>query len=890
MISKLRIDKMSVEFVTSSPRFSFIADKGETFTFNLYKEGQLVYQKEVSLDDSIGFKADYKFEEGERYVFNISSLEERSEDYSFTIFDSLDKRFISVNNISHPTFFKTFNCKNVIRAKLVITGLGLYVAKINSKKVGKNYLTPGLNDYDEYLRYQEYDVTDLIKEENIIEVTLGDGLYKGRMGFDNHPGNIYGDKYLLCASLILEKEDGREVIYTDSTWKARESEYVFSTIYDGEVIDKTKDVSHVYEVDEIEAHYNLIPQFGPSITAHEEIVPELIISPKGEKILDYKQNMVGFVRFINRTERGTIVHLQHGEVLQNGCFYRDNLRSAKEELIYTSSGEKDVVETAFSFYGFRYVKVEGIDKIDVNDFVGVVLHSDLEETMKCETSDPLLNKLIHNALWGQKGNFLDVPTDCPQRDERLGWTGDAQVFAATASMNMLTEKFYEKFLKDLRGDQIRYYDGNIPSYSPSLKRSATVGGAVWSDAATIIPLKVYEAYGNKDFLEANYPLMKDYVEVLIKDDEKHNFNHLVTYGFTFGDWLAMDGATSQSRKGGTEDSYIQTIYYFNSLNILAKAASILGKEDDYSRYSSLALEVKKAILNEYFTPNGRLAIDTQAGYVLSLYYKIYIDKEKVINGFKTRLQKDMFTMKSGFVGTPLIIQTLLDNDMEEDAYRMLFSKKCPGWFFSILLGATTIWERWNSILEDGSISGTSMNSLNHYAYGSVCEAIYTRIAGLMNKGNAYKEVVIKPHISYQLNKMNMTYSSIRGDYSIKYKINKDNSFDLDVVIPHGCKATVVLPYKKEDNTFEVGEGQHHFNYILEKDLIHPFNMFTSMIDILNNEKALKACEKHPLFVHIARGDEEMSVNSPFVLAIMGFLPVNMDQAKELDLELRKVEI
>lgn len=891
MITKLRTNsRINPLGIEKKVRFSFVADQGQIFLFKLYnKEKKTVLcEKEVCLDEAIGFGVDYPFQTGVRYFWQIDD----SELASFSIAEELDAPFITPKeDITHPVMFTEFKTSNIHSAFLYITGLGFYRAFLNGKKIGNDYLTPGLNDYHSYLRYQTYDVLPLLKEQNQIEVYLGDGMYKGRMGFDNHPGNIYGSSYLLSAKLVLIHEDGtKEVIKTGENWKARPSEFTFSTIYDGEIRDANRKDLPSCGVRLADISFHLVPQFNPPVTEHELLKPILVKTPAGETVLDFGQNMVGFARFICKEEKGTKIHLQYGEILQNGNFYRDNLRSAKAELWYTASGKETVVDAFFTFYGFRYVKVEGMKEVRPEDFTGVVLHSDLENTLSFSSSSQELNQLVHNAYWGQKGNFLDVPTDCPQRDERLGWTGDSQVFAKTACMNMNAKLFYKKFLQDLRADQTRFYKGLLPAYSPSLEGSAREGGAVWADAGTIIPLCVYEEYGDKEQLEEEYPLMKDYVEALIRNDhEVLHDSHLVSNIFTFGDWLAMDGMASQSLKGGTDDTYISSIYYSYSLSLVSKAAKILGKEEDAQKYGHLAQEVKKAIAAEYVSPNGRLALDTQTSYILALHFDLVEDKTKIIECFKARLAKDSFRMKSGFVGTPLALQTMMDHGMEEDAYRMLFSPECPGWMFAVLHGATTIWERWNSVLEDGTISGTSMNSLNHYAYGSVCEAIYTRIAGLRNWGNAYQKVLIAPVLNYRLKQVSMDYESVRGTFHVDYQIQKDNTLVLHVSIPHGCNAHVILPYKENDQEVDIGEGNHAFSYSLTKDMNHPFTMFSSFIDILSNPKAVEACSKQPLFLGIASGNEDFKILSPFVLTQMGYLPVRLEQAKELDEELRKVE-
>ena len=887
MIKNLRINQLVNPLgIDDNPRFSFIADEGNAFIFKLFDENMNeLHSQKVLLDDAIAFSVNYPFDEGKKYFWSIDD----SELQFFSVTDRLNAPFISVKDITHPLFVRKFDTNNVKSARLVITGLGLYVAYLNGERVGDMYLTPGFNDYDEYLRYQTYDVTKSIKENNTLEVILGDGIYMGRMGFDNHPGFIYGDQYYLSALLVIEHNNGSVTkIKTDDTWKARRSEFLFSTIYDGEIRDASVDNSEEFPVIVTNKKYNLVSQFNPPIRVKIIKKPTLMITPKGEHVLDFGQNMVGFVRFKDNLKKGQKVHIQYGEILQEGNFYRDNLRSAKAELKYVSDGKGRTIEACFTYYGFRYIKVDSEAEVISEDYEGCVLYSDLEETLTCTTNNPKINRLIENVMWSQRGNFMDSPTDCPQRDERLGWTGDIQVFSATACLNMNGQRFLSKFMKDIRGDQVRYYHGAIPGFSPSLKGSAIKGGSVWADAVTVIPKRLYDIYGDITILKEEYPMIKDYINWLIEKDKECGNTHIITNDFTFGDWLAGDGFNEQSRKGGTDDDFIRSVYYYHSLDNARFISDELGLKEDADKYKKLAVEVKKAIYSEFFSENGRLTINTQTGYALSLYFDISVKKDRLIEGLKTRLQKDGYKIKTGFTGTPIILDTLIDNGMVDDAFRFLFSEKLPGWLYAVNLGATTIWERWNSVLEDGSISGTSMNSLNHYAYGSVGDPIYSRIAGLKNGGNAFKSAIIEPHLNYRLKSIDLKYASVRGDYRVKYTIRKDNTFELLVTVPHGCKAKVILPYFKGDNIKYVEEGTHTFDYLLTEDLNHPFSMHSCFIDILECPEAIKACSINPKFLGIANSDDEMKLLTPFGLTQMGYLPVTVEEAEALDKELKKV--
>ena len=843
--------------------FSFLSNEKGPFKASLFSQDNLVQSREVKLEESNAFSFKDPLEYNSNYKLVVESSSSKGE-LNFETSIKLSSHFIKPKNksIFSPIFFKNIKLeKEIKKARLYITGLGLYQAFINDKKVGNAYLTPGFNDYDYYLRYQTYDITELLKlkEENKIEIHMGDGWYKGRYGV-NKPieqgDKVWGDEYKLCLNLLIYFKDEKEKVLTiesDESWKVRKSKEVSNGIYDGEEIDYTLPESNEEDVVITEEKYNLIPDYGALIVEKKVLKPELYISPKGEQILDFKQNMVGFIRYKGDLNQGQELVITHGEVLQQKNFYNGNYRSAKATAKYKGDGKKRIFEPKFTFFGFRYALIKGLEKVDPKDFEGVVIYTDLEKTLKFKSDSENINKLVKNCKWGNRGNFLDVPTDCPQRDERLGWTADTQVFVNTACYNMDSYIFYRKCLRDLRGEQTMYYNGDIPSYCPSLKKQAGEGGAVWADAASIIPWNLYFNYGDKVLLESSYSLMKDYAETLIKKDIAEGNKKLIFQGFTFGDWAAQDGISPQSLIGGTDLKFIKCVYYYRTIELISFAAKELGKEEDFQKYDKLKKEIYNAILDEYFTPNGKFALDTQAAYVLSLYYKIYRKKERVIEDFKERLKKDSFKIKTGFTGTPLILLSLFDNDMDDYAYRILFNEKFPGWIYCIKLGATTIWERWNSLLEDGTISGIMMNSLNHYAYGSVCETIFSRIVGLRNISPGWKKVLIKPQINYRLKNINFSFESISGKFEINWKWENEK-FKLNVVIPNGVEAEIILPNKK---SFKVSGGKYDYECEIDKNIYAPLSINSPIMDILSNEEANKAFkELLPNTYRMASGEND----------------------------------
>ena len=815
--------------------FSFLSDEKGPFIASLLLGDEIIDTKEVLLSQSHSFYFKEPLEYNKTYKYLVESSSSKSE-LEFETAIKLEAPFIKPKNkeIFSPIFTKEFNLtKKIKKARLYITGLGLYLAYINDKKVGNAYLTPGYNDYDYYLRYQTYDISELLKEENKIEIHMGEGWYKGRFHWFN---NTFGDEYKLCLQVAIEFYDGSNIdILSDESWKVKYSKQVANSIYDGEEVDYTLPEYPIEDVIFSEENYTLIPDFGLLIVEKDILHPDLYISPRGEKILDFKQNMVGFVRYKGVLNKNEEMKMSHGEVLQEECFYNLNYRTSKSILIYKGDGEERIYEPKFTFFGFRYVLVEGLKKVNPKDFEGVVIYTNLEKTVECKTDNKKINQLIHNAYWGQRGNFLDVPTDCPQRDERLGWTGDTQVFVNTACYNMDSYLFYKKYMHDLRGDQILYFNGSIAAYSPSLKQQAMNGGAVWSDAGTIIPWNLYQNYGDKNLLNYFYPMMKDYVEVLIKQDVEQGNNNLILEGETFGDWLAQDGEDPQSRYGGTDHGFIMSVYYYYSVNLISLTAKELGLNEDYEKYTELKNDIYKALLNKFFSENGKLNLYTQTSYILCLKYNIYKNKEIIIEDLKKRIREDLYHLKTGFTGTPLILLTLFDNGMDDYAYRILYNEEFPGWLYTINLGATTIWERWNSLLENGTISGTDMNSFNHYAYGSVCESIYSRIVGLRNLSPGWKNVMIKPHLNYRMKSIDFYYESISGKYEISWKWN-NIKFEMNVTIPNGCNAEIILP---NGDIHNATSGKYSYEFNLDKSITNPFNIDTPIIDLVKNEEASK---------------------------------------------------
>ncbi|MDO4978379.1 MAG: family 78 glycoside hydrolase catalytic domain [Eubacteriales bacterium] len=580
------------------------------------------------------------------------------------------------NDTFHPIFRKQYySTEDIKKARLYICGLGLYEAYINGNRVGNEYLSPGLYDYSTELQYQTFDVTSYMGRTNDIQILLGKGWYMGRFGLEGKD-RLFGNRFQVLAELHIEFESGKTtVISTDEEYSYYGSDIEESGIYDGEIYNhclykkKENDEKKAILIDEKRP---VIARVGVPVVEKETIpVKEIIHTPKRETVLDFGQNMAGYVSFKSKVPEGTKIVLKFGEVLQNDCFYNDNYRTAKSTFEYVSGGFEEDVWPHFTFFGFRYVCVEGWHgEINPEDFIAHVIYSDLERTGYFHCSNEKINKLYQNAFWGQCSNFIDMPTDCPQRDERMGWTGDAQVFATAASFNMDTRIFYQKFLHDLRNEQ-RKLSGGIPNYIPSM---GTLAGCcfVWGDAGTFIPDTLSKMYDNQSDYQNYYELMKDWCEYCLQIHLKED--HLVHGAFGFGDWLALDGVTEQSMRGGTNDDYISSVYLCTSLCKTSKMAYTLGKVEDGRKYADLSEEIKEAILNEYFTASGHLCVDTQAAYLIALRFGIYRDIEVLKADLTKRFKRDGYRIRCGFVGAPVLCQILAENGMEKEAYHWLPSR------------------------------------------------------------------------------------------------------------------------------------------------------------------------------------------------------------------------
>ncbi len=745
----------------------------------------------------------------------------------------------------HPVFQKEIPVHGQLKsARLYICGLGLYEAQINGRKVGDESLTPYCNNYRDWLQYQTYDVTDALRGGGKLAVTVGNGWYSGRMGYFSKPGDPghYGSRAKLIAEVRLRYDDGsEETVCTDESWTVRRSNILDSSIYDGETRDDTLPETEPEAAAVTDEAAPLVERYSLPVRVQEEIKPvELIHTPAGELVLDLGQNLVGAFALHVKAERGAKIFVQVGEVLQNGCFYNENLRTARAEYTYISDGTEKTVVPTFTFYGFRYAKIEGLPDLKPEDFTALVLHSELPQTGRMVTGHDKVNKLIRNVQWGQKGNFLDVPTDCPQRDERLGWTGDAQVFSATACYLRQCYPFFRKYLHDMATEQ-KNLGGMVPDIVPSLDKSYQGTACVWGDAAAIIPWNLYQIYGDKTILEEQFDSMASWVDYITKlDGDDHGWSR----HFHYGDWLALDHPDRRPDQclGGTDAAYISQVYYRNSARIVADAAALLGKTAEAKKYAALADRLTAYLKNEFFAPGGRCCVDTQTGLVLALKNGLSPNDAKCAARLSEKLDQTHGKLQTGFVGTPFLCGVLTEYGMERRAYDLLLNEEYPGWLYEVNLGATTIWERWNSMNPDGSVSSTGMNSFNHYAYGSIFQWLAEYAAGLKAAAPGFRKAVIAPVPDVRLGKMDYTYLSAAGAYHVAWETIDQSTLHITAEIPFGCEAELKLPYADRESVF-LSAGSYEFTYKTSRSMGRSLSADSTVAQLLGSAYVAAEVEK-----------------------------------------------
>lgn len=681
-----------------------------------------------------------------------------------------------------PVFRRIFECPAPVKhAALEITAAGVYEACLNGRRIGRFILAPGWTEYDKYLQVQTYDVTDLLKEHNNLEVTVGNGWF--RRGNPPWCGtkNPHEDmRAIMIASLRICYTDGSEqTILSDEQWLAATSNITVSGIYDGESVD-ARYIPGEFTPVEVEAYTKdiLAAQMGCDVIEQENIYPcHSFYTPKGEWVLDFGQNLTGYMAFEMNAHAGEKLCLSTAEVLdRDGNFYTANYRTARSKMEYICKEGHQAYKPRLTFFGFRYLRIDSAPEgFSADDIYAIVLHSDMRRTGWLETSDPMLNRLFQNIVWGQKGNFVDVPTDCPQRDERCGWLGDAQVFARTASYQYDTRRFFRKWLHDVALAQTD--DGWIPEVVPNIV-SYKPGSAAWSDAVTICPWQMYMTYGEIGFLENQYDSMAAWVDFITSITTTPN---LWTGGVQYGDWLGLDSPPG-SYKGASDEDLIASAFYAHSAYLVAEAGKRIGR--DATRFAQLHEDIVNAFKVHY----GQ-RLNTQTEKVLALQFHLTDEPQVVADALAQQIIDCGTALQTGFVGTPYLLHVLSAYGYTELAYTLLLKKEYPSWLYSVSKGATTIWEHWDGIREDGTFWSDDMNSYNHYAYGSVADWVYGVACGIEPISPGFERVRIAPKPDRRIERMSARietcYGEVRSAWgwvegAIRYEIT--TPVETDIVI------------------------------------------------------------------------------------------------------------
>ena len=789
-------------------------------------------------------------------VWNEAGEESAASDASWwetgLLGESLDGEWIGTpfsggtqNSSPAPFLRKSFTLDKPIQsARLYVTALGIYEFSINGARVGEDVFAPGWTDYNKRVQYHVYDVSDLLQNgDNACGAILGDGWYCGQLEWRGR--ERYGDRPQLRAQIVVTFEDGStQLVATDSSWKYAFGPILESDMLMGEHYDARREIPDWDRAGIDESNWQNVvtfqhpnleisPQIGPTVR-RQEILPAIDLKvvnawPGHNYVFDLGQNMVGRVRFKLRGKRGETIRLRHAEMLKpDGGVYLENLRSARATDYYTfKSDEIEEWEPRFTFHGFRYVEIYGLSQTPSPEaVVGVVLNSEIAKTGEWESNDALLNQLQHNIWWGQKGNFLEVPTDCPQRDERLGWTGDAQVFARTAAFNADVAGFFAKWQRDIRDAQSA--EGAVPCIVPNTGAVDNHGifgdgGPAWSDATVICPWTMYLVYGDKGILADNYDVLARYLQHLDDLSRPHGMirSHLDAPGFGgFGDWLSTD---TQDVFGTTRKDLIGTAFFAYCSRLMSKIARVLGKNDDAAKYEALFEEVKAVFNARFVTPDGLVAGGTQTSYVLALHFDLLAPElraaatQELVRDIKNRKNH----LSVGFVGSPYIAQVLSDNGRADIAFDLLHQTDHPSWLYAVTQGATTIWERWDGWTHDKGFQSAGMNSFNHYAYGAIGAWMVAKVAGIESDESeaGYKHIIFKPLLdpTKKLNQARAAFDSIHGEIVSDWKLDGEN-FTWKIVVPPNTHATVWVPVSGAAQVIESGKvARETLDFVGEED-------------------------------------------------------------------------
>ncbi len=757
----------------------------------------------------------------------------------------------------------------VAKARLYVTALGLYEAAVDGRKAGSRFFAPGFTSYNHAVQYQTCDVTEQVRAAKdgavTLSITAANGWYAGYLNGDGSR-HLYGDRPAILAELHLTAADGQEqTVGTDGSWTVRTGQIRSSEIYMGETQDLTKDLrlrreqAQVFDGDTLPSaaekplvdpgngdHRWIVAQQDEGVFVQQRIpVKEVLITPAGELVLDFGQNMAGLVEVtLPALAEPCKLVLQHGEALDAaGNFYNTNLRTARSEDVFiadASSAGKTVM-AHFTYHGFRYVRVTGLPlpaTAEEKDavaalFTACALHSAMRPIGQFSCSHPLVNQLMNNIEWGERSNFFDIPTDCPQRDERLGWTGDATIFSETAGLLFDTKLFFAKWLRDVAEETDDEH--GVPHIVPSVVGKA-VGTAVWSDCATFIPWNLYMAGGDRALLREQYPLMKQWTEYMIRACGEED---LWTNGFQRGDWLALDAPQSRPglMSGGTDKNLVANIFFAESVRRTACAAEELGYGEDAAAYRSRYERIKKAINREYVTQTGRIVSETQTAAAMLLHYDMIEEqyRERAASILKRTVSDHGGHLTTGFVGTASLLPALSSCGMHDVAAEILMQPDYPGWMYAIQKGATTIWERWDSVHPDGSFDESGMNSLNHYSYGSVGTWLFEDVAGIRPAAPGWKKIRIAPRPTMGLPRVEASAETPYGRASVDSRC-ENGRYRLRVEVPFNTTAEIVLPGSGE--RVETGSGVFEYEYDTDLSLTETrFSMQSTIGALLDDPEA-----------------------------------------------------
>lgn len=692
-----------------------------------------------------------------------------------------------------PVFSKKIKLKGTVKkAELSVSATGVYEARINDGRVGNFILAPGLTSYKSRLQYQTYDVTNMLESENTLSIILGKGWYRGRISADDKAINET-DGAVIAEFVITYNDGSEESVITDDSWSVSTSRILFSDIYDGETYDASAEIKVLGNavINNRISKTTLIEQEGEIVKEQEKIKPvKMFKTPKGECVIDFGQNIAGYIALDLTATKGDKIVISHAEVLDSdGNFYNANYRSAKARLEYICRDGHQTYKPSFTYFGFQYIRIDECPKnISLDNFTAIAIYSDMKRTGDIETGSEKVNKLFENTLWSQRDNFIDIPTDCPQRDERMGWLGDAQVFAKTASYNYNTKKFFGKWLGDLRAEQRE--NGSVPDTVPNfwlLSRSSTA----WGDAMTVIPWQMYLMYGDKKDLEINFDAMKRWVDFMTNDGlDKYLWTCVddsdKTWRKHYGDWLALD-APSGSYRGITPDNFIASAFYAYSTEIFIKTGKVIGK--DMSEYEELHKNIVSTFKKTF------IEYSTQTECVLALYFNLTDNKAETAKQLNDMIVSNGNKLQTGFVGTPYLLYALSENGYAQTAYSLLLQEEYPSWLYEVNHGATTIWEHWDGIRDDGTFWSTDMNSYNHYAYGSVVDWLYSVVGGIkpIEEKAGFKEVVIAPVPDKRLGSINVSFDTAYGTIKSAWHY-EDDRVCYEITTP--VKATIIIDGEK----------------------------------------------------------------------------------------------